>query len=113
MIDDRSDIAGELLQTHHQVIAILAGIEAEKMIIGTAMENTGHDLDEAASISALICRSPSPASIDAYLEYAKQEAAGLLAANASAVVAVAAALTKHRTLSGADIDSIMTGRFKC
>jgi hypothetical protein len=43
---------------------LLAGIEAERLIIGETLPNTRHDLEEAAAIARLLCRSP--ASINAY-----------------------------------------------
>jgi hypothetical protein len=45
------------------------------------MAGTGHDIDEAASIARLMCRSP--ASVDTYIEFAKTEARALLANRAA------------------------------
>jgi ATP-dependent Zn protease len=69
------------------------------------MAGTGHDIDEAASIARLMCRSP--ASVNTHIEFAKTEARALLANRAAAVLAVANALAERRTLSGTEIDRIV------
>lgn len=74
--NDRSDIAVELLRAHHHVLELLAGVEAERLFIGTMLPGTAHDLDEATAIAGLICRSP--ASVDEYLAFARTEAIALL-----------------------------------
>jgi hypothetical protein len=51
LFDDRSDIANELLQAHHTVVALLAGQIAEEILIGEVLPGISHDLDEARSIA--------------------------------------------------------------
>jgi hypothetical protein len=104
--DDRSDIAVELLQAHHQVISLLAGIEAERLLIGELLPNTEHDLREATCIAALIVRSP--ASIAAYLEFCRIETIALLTDHADTVLAIAGALVEHRTINAEQIGKILT-----
>jgi hypothetical protein len=103
-------LADELEQAHCHCIEYLAGITAEELFCdGELLPNTGHDLEAATAIAELICRSPS--SIDAYLAFARVEATGLLTVHGAAVLAVAAALVKRRTLSGTEIDSIISTAF--
>jgi hypothetical protein len=103
--DDRADIAAELLQAHHQVVALLAGIEAERLLIGHVLPNTGHDETEAADIGRLIARAPSAA--ESYLAFARAEAAGLLRDHRAVVVALANALLHYRVLNGPKIDLLI------
>jgi hypothetical protein len=103
--DSRADIAVELLRAHHHVIELLAGVEAERLFSVTMLPGTAHDLEEATAIARLICRSP--ASVDAYLAFARAEVAALLTDHRVVVLAVAAALVRRRTLSGTEIDSII------
>jgi hypothetical protein len=107
--DDLSSIAVELQRAHHHVLALLAGIEAERLFNGTTLPNTEHDLTEATAIARLICRSP--ASVDAYLEFARVEVVALLSDHRAVVLAVADALVKHRTINGEQIDGIIRGAF--
>jgi hypothetical protein len=105
LFDDRADIAVELLRAHGQVVSLLAGPICEQLFIGEVLPNTGHDLEEAKSIAALICRSPR--SVDAFIEFARCEARGLLADHADVVQRVAAALLERRTILAAEIDAII------
>ena len=99
-------LADEVEQAHCHCIEYLAGITAEKLFCdGELLPNTGHDLEAATAIAELICRSPS--SIDAYLAFCRVEVAALLTDHRAAVLAVADALVKRRTLSGTEIDSII------
>jgi hypothetical protein len=59
----------------------------------------------AAYLSRLICRSP--ASVGAYLAFARVEVIALLTDHRAVVLAVADALVARRTLSGTEIDSII------
>ena len=103
--DDRSGIAVELQRAHNHVLELLAGVEAERLFVGAMLPGTAHDLEEATAIAQLICRSP--ASVDAYLAFARAEVAALLTDHRVVVLAVAAALVRRRTLSGTEIDSII------
>jgi len=79
-------------------------------VIGETMAGTGHDLEEARTIGSLLCRSLG--SVDSYMEFARIEAAGLIADNARAVRAVAAALVEYRTLTGGEISRIIRTPFR-
>jgi cell division protease FtsH len=106
--DDRSGIAVDLQRAHYHVLELLAGVEAERLFGGAMLPNTEHDLEEATAIAGLICRSP--ASVDAYLAFARVEATALLTDHSAVVLAVADALIWHRTLSGEQIDDILRWR---
>jgi hypothetical protein len=103
--DDRSGIAVELLRAHNHILELLAGVEAERLFVGTMLPGTAHDLEEAIAIAALICRSPS--SIDAYLAFARAEVVALLTDHRAVVLAVADALVERRILIGTEIDGII------
>jgi hypothetical protein len=105
--ESRDAVAVDLLHLADIVVMSLAGREAEKLVFGTAMVGTSHDLDEARDITALIVRSPS--SVAAYLVFAEHEAAGLLAEHRDALRAVADALLRHRTLDGRQIGDLING----
>jgi hypothetical protein len=103
--DDRSGIAVELQRAHNHILELLAGVEAERLFVGTMLPGTAHDLEEAIAIAALICRSPS--SIDAYLAFARAEVVALLTDHRAVVLAVADALVERRILIGTEIDGII------
>ena len=103
----RADIAIELLYAGDQVISLLAGPIAEELFCAERLPGSEHDEAEATCIARLICRSP--ASIDAYLEFARVEVVALLSDHRAVVLAVADALVKHRTINGEQIDGIIRG----
>ena len=51
-------------------LALLSGIEAERLIVSELLPNTGHDLAEARCIAALVARSPS--SLNAFMQERKE-----------------------------------------
>jgi hypothetical protein len=102
---NRDAVAADLMRCADHVIVSVAGIEAERLIIGTTLPNTGHDIEEARAIAVLIVRSP--ASVDGYLKFARAEARALLADHADAVQAIAGALVERRTLTADLIDNII------
>jgi ATP-dependent Zn protease len=96
----------ELEQAHCHCIEFLAGVTAEELFCGGEMlPNTGHDLDAARAVAALICREV--ADVDAYITLAKAQTRKLLTDHASTVVAIADALIRHRTIDRSQIDTIM------
>ena len=96
----RAAIAVELQHAGDQIISLLAGVEAERLFTAEPLPNR-HDLEEARQIAGLICRSQT--SVDSYINFCRAEATALLTDNAAAVVAVAAALFRYRTLTGTQI----------
>jgi hypothetical protein len=103
--NSRIDIAVELQRAHLHVLELLAGREGERLFSGTMLPNTEHDLEEAAAIAGLICRSP--ASIAAYLELCRTEVAALLADHRAVVLAIADGLIRYRTINGEQITTLI------
>jgi hypothetical protein len=109
--EDRDGIAVELQRSGDQVIALLAGVEAEKLFTTEPLPGTGHDLEEARAIAGLICRSPR--SVDAYIGFCRCEATALLLDHRDVVIAVADELIKYRTLDGSEIDDVIRAARLC
>ena len=104
--EPRDDIAVELIQTHARVIELLAGTEAERLLYPDEPPlNAPHDVAEARAHAALICCSHAAG--DAFLNYARVEAAELIRLHRHLVQAIADALIERRTLNGAAIDIII------
>jgi hypothetical protein len=95
----------ELEEAHNHVIGWLAGIEAERLFCDDLLAHTGHDIQAARAVAALIVREVSD--IDSYIDRARTETRALLTAHAASVLAIAAALVEHRTISGDMIDRII------
>jgi hypothetical protein len=95
----------ELEQAHSHVVGWLAGIEAERLFCDELLSRTGHDLEAARAVAALIVRQI--ADVDAYIEFARNETRALLSTHAAAVLAIAAALVEHRTINRFQIEEIM------
>jgi hypothetical protein len=93
----------QLEETHAHVCAWLAGIEGEALFCdGELLPNTQHDLDAARSVAGLITRE-----VDAYITFAKAQTRALLLNHGAAVLGVANALIRHRTINRSQIDTIM------
>ena len=88
-------------------VVSLAGIGAERLIVGTTLPNTEHDLIEAEALASLVVRSRSPDAIRAFVDFARVEAAALLDDHVGILLVVAGELLKHRTLDGRMIDVII------
>jgi hypothetical protein len=92
----------EMEQAHCLVVAWLAGVEAEKLFCDELLANTGHDLAAARAVAALIVRD-----VDNYISFARTETRAMLSTYAGAVIAIADALVKRRTLNRFEIESII------
>ena len=103
--EDRSCIATELQRATDQVLALLAGPIAETLFTAGRVAGSEHDEEEAAAIALLVCRSPR--SVDAYLGFCRAEAIALLTDHRNIVLAIADALTEHRTIYAEQIDAII------
>jgi hypothetical protein len=102
--EPRDDVAVELVQTHARVIELLSGTEAERQLFTTASPlEAPHDIAEARAHAALICCTP--VAVEAFLAYAKVEAAELIRTHRDLVEAIADALIEHHTLDAAQIDT--------
>jgi hypothetical protein len=98
----------ELEQAHSHVVASLAGIEAERLFCDELLAHTGHDLQAARAVAALIVREVSD--VDSYINRARIETRALLTAHAASVLAIADALVERRTLSRSQIYRVITRR---
>ena len=105
--EDRSDLALELQRAGDLVITLLAGIEAEKLFTVAPLPGSGHDLEEAAAVAALIVRSPR--AINSYLDFARAEAVAILTDHRNIVLKLADELIKHRTIYAGQIDDVIAG----
>jgi hypothetical protein len=106
--DDRVGIAPELVHASDQVIGLLAGVESERLFTDAPLPRTEHDEAEARLIAGLVCRQQR--SVDAFIEFARAEARGLLLEHQDLAMLIAAALLERCTLTGAEIDAIITDR---
>jgi hypothetical protein len=102
--EPRDDIAVELVQTHARVIELLAGTEAERELYPAPPLDAPHDVAEAKAHAILICCS---AAVEAFIAYARVEAAELIREHRHLVQAIADALIERRTLDGTEIDVIV------
>jgi hypothetical protein len=104
--EPRDDLAVDLIHTHARVVELLAGTEAERQLFTDAPPlEAPHDVAEARAHAALICCSHAAG--DAFLNYARVEAAELIRLHRHLVQAIAAALIERRTLDGIAIDIII------
>ncbi len=105
--ESRDGVASDLLRTSDQIVSLLAGPEAGRLFLGSALPGTEHDDTEARAFAALVCRSSS--SVDSFIEFCRCEARALLLDHRGAVTALAEALIEHQTLTGAQVDAIIRG----
>jgi hypothetical protein len=103
------DIAAEVYATvHTRVVELLSGTEAEGLCFPDQPPMTEQapmvatsDMQHAGAFANLICNSPKSAAT--FLEFARCEAAEILAAHKSPVQAIADALIEHGTLDAKQI----------
>ena len=101
----RDPVAIDILNVHHQVISLVAGIEGELLFVGESLPCTGHDIEQARMLAKLVCRSPR--SIDAYIEFCQVEARNLLVQHRELVNTLADRLIERRELDGAEIQGVI------
>jgi hypothetical protein len=103
--ESRANVAEIIVHAHGRCVELLAGTEAERLLIPDKPPlDAIHDQQEAGAFAGIICRTP--AAIDDFLAYARREAASLIEAHRSAVLALADRLVEKRTLN-AEIDEII------
>jgi hypothetical protein len=104
--ESRTDVAEFHAHAHYRIVELLGGTEAERLFhTDDPPLQAAHDLQQAEAFAALIC---SPASIAAFIEFARIEARAILTDHRHVVFALAHALVEHRTLEGSDrIDQII------
>jgi hypothetical protein len=104
--EPRSDVAEMIVHAHGRCVELLAGTEAERVLIPDRPPfDAIHDQREAGAFAGIICCTP--AAVDDFLAYARREATALIEAHRSAVQALADALVVKRTLGGVEIDAII------
>jgi hypothetical protein len=102
----RIEAAEFYTHSHFRIVELLAGTEAERIMFDFEPLVARHDLDEAKSFASILCSSPE--SIDAFIEYGRAEARALLNKHRHILVALANELVARRTLTGVEIDEIIS-----
>jgi hypothetical protein len=107
--DRRVDGAEFYTHAHFRIVELMAGTEAERILhIADPPLDAINDRQQAWAFANIVCCSNSPSAIEQFLSFARAEAAALIAAHRSVVLAIAEALLEKRTLSsGAEIDQII------
>ena len=92
------------LRRFHHIINPGKVFGTHRLFYGETLPNTAHDIKAARDVAALIVREGS---VDAYIEFCRRETRALLLNHAAAVLAIADALIRHRTIDRIQIDTIM------
>jgi hypothetical protein len=101
----RSDVAEFFLHATGRVTELLAGSIGEELLTAGPLLPAPGDQSQALEFARLLCTSPQ--SVTAFLEFAATEARGLIEANKSVILELAAALQAKRTIKGPEIDQIV------
>jgi hypothetical protein len=104
----RDDVAVDVMHCVDNIICLMAGVVAERLVFGRALPGSQHDVVEAEALASIVVRSRAPASTRAMIDYCRCEARCLLESNVGAVLAVTFALLKHGELSGDQIGEIIS-----
>jgi hypothetical protein len=104
----RVEIAEEIMRAQVVVTELVAGRVAEKVFFPDHEPLPAeHDLLEARAFAS-VCASPG-AAVDALLAYASADADTLIRAHLPVVTALIDQLVEHGTLSGEQVDEIISG----
>ena len=99
--------AEEITRAMIMVTELVAGSVCERVMFPDLPAlGAEHDLAEARALASTFA---SPAAIPAMLSYAKAEAEALIRAHLPVVNALIDALVEHGTLSGEQVDQIISG----
>lgn len=94
----RDCIEPVLVGIHNEVVFAMAAPAGEELFFGGACRHgCSRDLARARSLAGQICSSP--ASVDAFVSWAHAESKAILQAHRGAILTVATALLKHRTIT--------------
>lgn len=104
--EPQDDYAPWEVEARGRCLEILAGQEGERLATGEALLPADTDLHLAQLYAATICSSGV---VEAFLQYARAEATAILRRHWLLVEAVAAALETRGTLTGSEIDEIISG----
>jgi hypothetical protein len=101
-------VADWIVDTQEQLAGLVAGIEAEKIIVGDAASPAaaGDDYEKAKSIARSICSSDCSALL--LIEFARSEARTILSRHQAVLQAATDALLERRTLDGEQLDEIIS-----
>jgi hypothetical protein len=105
MGESRVDVADIYLHVHNRCVELVAGTVGEELFLDGPAWIAHDDLHQVHAYAGLICSSP--ASVEAFLDFRRIEAATLLTASAHVVHALAAELATRRTKDGAEVDSVI------
>jgi len=100
--EDRSSIADIVLHVHNRVVELCAGSVGEELFLDGPAWDAVDDRRQERALAALVASSPE--AIEAFINFARVEAATLLRDHEHVVRALAAELLIRRTLDGAQID---------
>jgi hypothetical protein len=106
--DPRVDGAEFYTHAHFRIVELMAGTEAERIMhIADPPLEAINDLAQARAFANIVCCSNLPSAIEQFLNFARAEAAALIAAHHDIVLAIAAGLLEKRTLSAAELDQLI------
>jgi hypothetical protein len=103
--EDRAPVADIFEQVHSHCLELLAGVAAERMLLGAAAP-PADDLRQARELALLICRSEE--AIETFIAHCDVAARDLLYPYGDVVIALSVVLRIARTLDGAEIDRIIS-----
>ncbi len=104
----RVECAEEITRAMIMVTELVAGRVCEKVLFPDHEPLPAeHDLIEARALASVVCASPG--AVEALLTYAMAEAEALIRAHFAAVSALVDALVEKGTLTGRQVDEIISG----
>jgi hypothetical protein len=104
--ESRANAADIFAHVHVRIVDLMAGTAAEALLHPSCPPWVAHsDIRQARQLASIICTSE--AAIDAYLNFAAEEAKAIVLQHRSAILAIADALMIERTLDAAQIDNII------
>jgi hypothetical protein len=104
----RVEIAEEMARAMIMITELVSGSVCERIMYPDLLAlGAEHDMIEARALASVVCSSPG--AIGAMLAYAEAEAEALIRAHLPVVTALIDQLVEHGTLSGEQVDEIISG----
>jgi hypothetical protein len=104
--EDRADVAEFFVHAHQKVVELVSGSQGELCLYPDAEPLDAVDDNRQALIYVnLVCCSPS--SVNAFVDFARQEARAILEGHRSTLVALTDALVRKRTMTGSEINQVV------
>lgn len=103
--EDHSAVADIFGSVYTQVIELLAGRAAERMLLDGEPAHPVDDLRQARELALLFCKSEE--AIETFIEHCGVAAWDLLSAHGDTVIALAVVLRIKRSLNGVEIDQVI------